>query len=119
MKTKIILGLLMVSLTGSMSAALYSETFTVTGGAIPDGNPVGVTFGGTVNDVIGTISGLTVGLDMSGGYNGDLYAYLVAPNGTSVLLLNRPGTSVFGAPGAGFTSFTFDDLAAENIQYRE
>jgi len=33
-----------------------------------------------------------VNLSVSGSYNGNLYAYLVAPNGTLVLLLNRPGS---------------------------
>jgi subtilisin-like proprotein convertase family protein len=50
------------------------------------------------------VSGLTVGLDISGGYNGGLVAYLVAPNGTMVYLVNQPGVSggnPFGAPGSG------------------
>ena len=75
-------------------------------GTVPDGNPVGAAFVGSVSDLAAgtTVGGLTVGLNMSGGYNGDLYAYLVAPNGTLVVLLNQPGVSdanVFGASGAG------------------
>jgi hypothetical protein len=66
-----------------------------------------------VSDVSGNITGLTVGLNMSGGYNGDLYAYLVAPNGTLVVLLNQPGTSVFGAPGSGFSNFYLNDAATD------
>jgi subtilisin-like proprotein convertase family protein len=52
-----------------------------------------------------TVGGLTVDLNISGGYNGDLYAYLVAPNRTLVMLLNQPGASAngFGASGAGMT----------------
>jgi subtilisin-like proprotein convertase family protein len=51
------------------------------------------------------VVGLIVGLNISGGYNGDLYAHLAAPNGTLVTLLNQPGVSAngFGAGGAGMT----------------
>lgn len=92
----------------SVRGALYPEAFSSAPsvGPIPDGNPAGVTFVGTVSDIPAgfTVSGLTVGLNISGGYNGDLYAYLVAPNGTLVVLLNQPGVSgnnPFGASGAG------------------
>lgn len=91
---------------------------TFSGGPIPDGNPAGVTFVGTVNNIPAgfTVSGLTVGLNISGGYNGDLYAYLVAPNGTLVVLLNQPGVSgsnPFGASGAGM-NITLQDATSVN-----
>src|ERR1035437_8093538 len=88
-------------------------------GPIPDGNPAGVTFVGTVNNIPsdGTVRGvLTVGLNISGGYNGDLYAYLVAPNGTLVVLLNQPGVSgsnPFGASGAGM-NITLQDGTSDH-----
>jgi subtilisin-like proprotein convertase family protein len=99
-----------------VSRALDSvETFS--GGPIPDGNPVGVTFVGTVNNIPSdfTVSGLTVNLNISGGYNGDLYAYLVAPNGTLVVLLNQPGVSVdgWGASGAGM-NITLQDGTSDH-----
>ena len=55
-------------------------------GTIPDGNPVGVSFTGTYDGAASgaTVGSLTVDLSVSGGYNGNLYAYLVAPNGTLV-----------------------------------
>ena len=115
-----------VTLGGSapVSRALDSvETFNSGNsvGPIPDGNPVGVTFVGTVSDIPsdGTVRGvLTVGLNISGGYNGDLYAYLVAPNGTMVVLLNQPGVTggnQFGYGGAGL-SVTLSDSASTSIQ---
>ena len=120
MKTRILTGLLTALLAvGSARAALYTETFNSGGavGSIPDGNPVGVAFSGSVSDVTAgwTVSGLTVSLNISGGYNGDLYAYLVAPNGTLVLLMNQPGVAVngFGASGAGMT-ITLQDVGAAN-----
>jgi len=35
------------------------------------------------------------------GYNGNLYAYLISPTGTLVVLLNQPGSAPFYAPGSG------------------
>jgi subtilisin-like proprotein convertase family protein len=117
MKRKTLTGLMTLLLVvASAQAALYTETFSP-GTAIPDGNPVGVTFGGSVSDVSAgwTVSGLTLNLNISGGYNGDLYAYLVAPNGTLVMLLNQPGVAVngFGAGGAGM-NITLQDGAVAN-----
>ncbi len=88
-------------------ASVYDETYTVNT-TIPNGNPVGVTFSETVSSADlpagSVISDLTVGLNVSGGYNGGLVAYLVSPNGTLVSLLNQPGVSgsnPFGYGGSG------------------
>jgi subtilisin-like proprotein convertase family protein len=132
MKTRIILGLLgMLLAAGSARGTLYTDYFTSGSsvGTIPDGSPVGATFTGTFNaDPSGSdmVGGLTISLNVSGGYNGNLYAYLVAPNGTMVVLLNHPGTSPgnpFGAAGSGFGSstpgvynFTLVDSGSVNIQ---
>jgi subtilisin-like proprotein convertase family protein len=68
-----------------------------------DGAPVG-----------STVSSLTVSLNISGGFNGDLYAYLVSPSGTSVMFMNRPGMSLngFGASGAGMNITLTDTYTA-------
>ena len=89
-------------------------------GSIPDGNPVGVSFTGNYDQAApgATVSGLTVDLSISGGYNGNLYTYLVAPNGTMVLLLNQPGATIgnpFGYAGSGL-NVTLSDTAAGSIQ---
>ena len=69
---KIIHLTLVVSLAAvtSVRASLYPT------GAIPDGNPSGVSFVGTYDGapVGSTVSSLTVSLNLSGGFNGDLYA---------------------------------------------
>ena len=75
-------------------------------GTIPDGNPVGVSFIGTYDGAASgaTVGSLTVNLSISGGYNGNLYSYLMAPNGTMVVLLNQPGVTggnPFGYAGSG------------------
>ena len=58
---------------------------------IPDGSTVGAV--STINvSGLGSISSLSLSLDISGGNNGDLYAYL-SYDGTLVTLLDRPGVS--------------------------
>jgi len=105
---------ILIALTGvvvSAQASLYST------GTIPDGNPTGVAFTGSYDQSPAgdTVSSLTVTLNISGGCNGDLYSYLVAPNGTLVLLMNQPGVAVngFGASGAGM-NITLQDVGAVN-----
>jgi subtilisin-like proprotein convertase family protein len=128
MKTRISFGILAVMLAavGARGSFIqtYTETFNGVNTYIPDGNPVGITsqetFSGTPS--LATINSVTVSLDISGGYNGNLVAYLVAPNGTSVYLLNHPGGAPFGAAGSGFGSapgtydFTLSDLGLTSIQ---
>ena len=72
--------------------------------AIPDGNPVGFVSSLTVSGLT-NISSIQVTLDITGGFNGDLYAYLVGPQGQLAVLLNRVGlssTNVFSYGDAGF-----------------
>jgi subtilisin-like proprotein convertase family protein len=104
----------------SAHGALFTENFNGGGAAIPDGNPTGATFSGNVSDVPSgaTVQGLTVSFNISGGYDGDLYGYLLAPNGTKVTLLNQPGvtgSNPFGYDGSGF-NVTLSDAAPSNIQ---
>ncbi len=119
MKAQILSGLLAVALgAGVARGTLYTETFS--GAAIPQGSPAGVSLVETVTAIPGgsTVAGLTVDLSVSGGYNGSFYAYLVAPNGTLVMLLNRPGATggnPFGYGGSGL-NVTLSDTAAGSIQ---
>ncbi len=82
---------------------------------IPDGNLAGAYSQITVTGADSPLLGLTVALNISGGYNGDLYAYL-SHNGVLVPLLNRigvGGTSAFGCSGAGM-NVTFSDASGFN-----
>ena len=93
-------------------------SFVVNNGAVPDANYSGFadTRSITVTNSFSTISDLKVTLDISGGYNGDLYAYLVHGSGFSVLL-NRPGRTsgnLFGYGDAGF-NITLSDSAASDL----
>ena len=94
-------------------ATQYSYDFTGLNTTIPDANPVGVANSQTI--ALGTLpSGTTtsivnvdVRLNISGGYNGDLYGYLVLQSAdsstTTAILLNRIGQTGgdFGNSGAG------------------
>ena len=103
-----------------LAVAINSKASLYAVGSIPDGNPVGASFIGTYDQAApgDTVSGLTVSLNISGGYNGNLYAYLVAPNGTLVTLLNQPGVTggnPFGYAGSGL-DVTLLDGAPGSIQ---
>ena len=103
-------------------AAIYSSGNVNSGGeslnlAIPDGSPFGVTSTLEVSGAAGLLSDLTVTLNVSGGYNGDDYAY-VEHDGILVTLLDRVGTgagdpiqSAFGYSTDGFNNVTLDDAA--------
>ena len=84
---------------------------------ILDGNPVGVMEQFTVSGLGGLVGSVQVTLDITGGFNGDLYAYLAGPQGQLAILLNRPGvtgSNPFGYGDAGM-NITLDGLAANNI----
>jgi hypothetical protein len=90
-------------------AGIYSYT----GGAyaIPDDNKSGVSSQITVGGWTPTSPiDITVSLNVSGGYNSDLYAYL-SYNGTLVPLINRIGMSSgnpFGSSGSGLNVILSD-----------
>lgn len=111
-----ILLLLLVSLTSRADSTNLTVTATP-GAAVPDGNPVGMTSTLNVSGMSYVVSSVTVHLDITGGFNGDLYAYLFSPNGTSVVLLNRVGMSSGNAAGYGDTGFnvTLDSASLNNI----
>jgi hypothetical protein len=106
-----ICGFTVFSVAKVASAGSLLDTDWTVGTAIPDGSPVGITASQTVHN-LGTsfITGVDVRLDITGGYNGDLYGYLVLQdangNVASEVLLDRVGTSPsdpFGSSGSGFS----------------
>ena len=118
MKTILIAVIMLVA--ASWAEATLVDTQSFTGGSIPVGSPVGTVFTGdyTAAATGNQVLGITVNLSVSGGYNGNLYAYLVAPNGTMVVLLNRPGATgnSMGYAGSGFNGITLSDAGTQNIQ---
>lgn len=106
------------ALTLSCGAVLAYDTGQLTFDAgsqtVPDANPLGLTLSTNLTGIAGNISSVTVSLDITGGFNGDLYAYVEGPNGNLAVLLNRVGVGTgnsFGYSDAGF-NITFDDSAA-------
>ena len=107
-------GLLALNGWGQSLSSSYTNS---PGTIIPDGNPVGVVESFNVTSLSGSITNVQVTLDITGGFNGDLYAYLVSPQGEFVVLLNRPGvtgSNPFGYGDAGM-NITLDGLAGNNI----
>ncbi|TAK99473.1 MAG: PEP-CTERM sorting domain-containing protein [Verrucomicrobia bacterium] len=106
-------------------AALTSRADTVTtnwtltsGNVIPDGNLAGWSDARVIGGISGNISDVNVSVNLSGGNNGDLYAYLVHSSGFAVLLnrVGRDGSSALGYGNAGM-NVTFDDSASTDIHF--
>jgi hypothetical protein len=97
----LLVGLCLTTRAGVIS---YSPNNNVNAN-IPDGTTAGWHGTATASDYLPSLSAVTVTLDISGGYNGDLYAYL-SYGGVLVPLLNRVGVQTgdaFGYAAAGMT----------------
>ena len=122
MKTNKLMAVVAAVALGSVAASAQTSTnFTFNVGlAVPDGSAIGLTAATNLTLPGATsISSVTVGLDITGGFNGDLYAYLVGPTGGFTVLLNRPGVTTgnsFGYSDTGL-NVTFDDTAANSIHF--
>jgi subtilisin-like proprotein convertase family protein len=102
--------------TGIGSMPFPPYTFEVNQ-AIPDGLLSGLSDTRTLSlPGMVSITDVQVSLTISGGFNGDYYAYLTHGTGFSVLL-NRPGrttTNPLGYADSGL-DVTFSDLAADDV----
>ena len=118
MRQLFLTGILLGSMGLAQGQTLVSQTFT-NGLSIPEDNPGGLVAVGTFTDASPQflIAGLTVQLNISGGYNGNLTAYLETPDNVMVELMSQPGVAIngFGASGPGM-NITFTDAASQNIQ---
>ncbi len=99
-------------------ATVLRETYVQSVGVtVPDNNLSGAaTSISTSFTSLGTVAKVTVGLQTTGGWNGDMYAY-VSHDGTLTTLLNRPGrteTNTAGYGSAGM-NLTLDDAAATDV----
>ncbi len=105
MKSKfVILLLLLVALT---SRADFTNSLTATPNTlIPDGNPVGLTSTLTFSGVAGPINDITVTLNITGGFNGDLSGggqSTLVSWGLTVVTVPEPQT--WTILGGGLTGF--------------
>ena len=102
---KRILTLAAVTTALAANATLYTTNWNgsfANGGVVPDNYFSGWADTRTVAAIpAGTFTSLAVNLQLAGGWNGDLYAYLVHSSGFTVLL-DRVGTGVSGLSSYGY-----------------
>jgi len=121
-KSLILCGLIVLNLAGAARAAIELDATSAANTAVPDGNPVGITSSLTLSGpFVGVVTAVNVDLDITGGYNGDLYGYLeyqdVNSSTATEILLNRIGTSAsdsFGSSGSGFNNIELSDSGTVN-----
>jgi subtilisin-like proprotein convertase family protein len=114
MNKAILLTASLLAMATGAHAVIYSTNWTVNA-AIPDNNLSGWANSQTVSTMpAGTLSGVAVDLQLSSGWTGDLYAYLVHDTGFAVLLdrVGTPGLAL--GYGAGSLNVTLADGAAWN-----
>ncbi len=105
-----------------VAAQAGSSAITLTGFwngtlAVPDNSAVGASSSVTIiAPGLDRIESVTMQLEIDGGWNGDLYGYLVH-DGQLAVLVNRPGRTAADANGFGSSGMnvTFSDLAAGDI----
>jgi len=104
MKKLILLAVMLASVSAA-HAIIYSTNWSsgfANAGVVPDNNFSGWSDTSTVSTMpAGTIASLSVDLHLTGGWNGDLYAYLVHDSGFTVLL-DHVGTGVSGVSAYGY-----------------
>lgn len=87
---------------GAASATtVISETWEI-GATVPDNSTLGWSDTRYIDSTAGSILDVQVHLRISGGFNGDLYAYLAHESGFAILL-NRPGRTDAN-PDGSFTT---------------
>lgn len=98
------------------AATSITQTWSIST-AIPDNDDIGFSNTHSISAAgITEIESVTVELTFAGGWNGDLYAYLVH-DGVISVLLNRPGRSLENPDGAASSGMTINlsDVAAADI----
>ena len=110
------LGLLAFQSIAAASTTWNGPTINVST-EIPDNDDLGITTTHMVFDSgISQIDSVTVTINLTGTWNGDLYAYLAHDSGFSILL-NRPGRSLDNPDGSASSGMviTFADSASSDI----
>lgn len=99
----------------SSAASVMSELWDVSG-KVPDNSVTGWSDTRYISSISVVISEVEVFLETTGGFNGDLYAYLTHDSGFSVLL-NRVGRSESNPDGSFTTgmSVVFSDAAGQDV----
>ncbi|MBN8456686.1 MAG: PEP-CTERM sorting domain-containing protein [Verrucomicrobia bacterium] len=116
MKTLVYALLATIPLSAGLAATPFSQTWTYST-PIPDNDDVGAAFTQVLANLdITDIHSVSVAINLAGGWNGDLFAYLAHGDGMAVLL-NRAGMDDANPDGAGSLglNITFRDDAAFDI----
>ena len=107
-------------LLGAASAAsVQAADFNLIGGPIPDNTPAGANFNFTVSGITDPVGQVSISLNLTHTFVGDLQATLISPNGTARLVLfsrlgnRRSGNSGNSANLSG--SYIFDDTATTDL----
>ena len=97
----------LISLLALGAQADTNATYSISvNSAIAEGNPVGLVSSTNISGLSGSITSVQVALNITGGFNGDLYAYLAGPSGGLAVLLNRVGLTAGDPFGYGDTGFS-------------
>jgi subtilisin-like proprotein convertase family protein len=117
MKFKTFAILLVWAAAFTAQADLYNYDYSGVNTIIRDNDTAGLSETHVLSGLNGTITGISVTLDTSGGYNGDLYGYLVSDSGYAVLLnrIGVSGSNPFGSATSGM-DVTLASGATDNIQ---
>ena len=91
------------------------ESWTINA-AVPDNSSVGISDTRQFNADITEITEVTVTLNVTGGWGGDFFAYVVHNSGYSVLLnrIGRSSTDLLGNPASGL-QLTFTDTVLTDV----
>ena len=101
---KTFLSITLLAATLNLSASTYTTLWSGSQ-IIPDNNASGIAFPFNISAPSPSyITSVTVNLTITGGWNGDLYAYLTHGSGFSVLL-NRVGRTSLDPDGFGASGF--------------
>lgn len=109
----------LVATGGLLTHAQANQTNTFTqavNATVPDADPTGLTSTLNVSGVDVAIQSISVTLNFSGGYNGDLFVYLAYDTGYAVLLnrVGRDNANPYGYGDSGF-NITLSDSAATDV----
>ena len=110
--------MLALALCASAHGGLYTFNYGVNA-AIPDNSIIGLTDAHTISGLNSPITDIQVTLNISGGFNGDLYGYLRLNDSPLVVLVNRVGmtsSNPDGYPNAGML-VTLSSSAAHDIHF--
>ena len=111
--------MLALALGASAHGGLYTFNYAVNA-AIPDNSIFGLTDAHTLSGLDGQIVDVSVTLNISGGFNGDLYGYLRLNDSPLVVLVNRVGMTsgnLDGYPNSGMLVTLTSSSTAHDIHF--